>query len=163
MNNPPQSKKLASSSSYVRPAKTKTELTQTKKEIEDKLKNFEEVPSEDVPYITLNSQVRYISYDQKNKKELFRYGGVLKKMDKEYVLLGGKDNLIFSVQRYTKDIDGNILHTTRFFRKMKEADLLKEELDETIEKSTELIKRQDEIIDKQKKELMALKKKLGKA
>ena len=126
MNNPPQYKKLASSG-YVRPPKTKTELTQTKKEIEDKLKNFEEVPPEDIPYITLNSQVRYISYDPKNKKELFRYGGVLKKMDKEYVLLGGKDNLIFSVQRYTRDSDGKILHTTRFFRKMKESDLLKEE------------------------------------
>ena len=161
MLNPPQSKKLASSN-YVRPTKTKTEMTQTKKEIEDKLKNFEEVLSEDIPYITLNSQVRYISYDPKNKKELFRYGGILKKMDKDYVLLSGKDNLIFSVQRYTRDSDGNILHTTRFFRKMKESDLLKEELDETIEKSTELIKRQDEIIDKQKKELMALKKKLGK-
>ena len=157
----PSSKKLSESVNYDRPVKTITELTQTKKEIQERLKDFEEISDEDLPYVSLKTQLRYISYDQKNKKELFRFGGLLIKVDKEYLVLAGKEGLRFSVQRYTKNNNGEIIHTTRFFKRVNETDILKSELDDTINKSTKIIRKQDEIIDKQKRELLALKKQLG--
>jgi hypothetical protein len=153
-------KRLSKDSDYIRPEKTLTELIQTKSDIEEKLQDYVEIEEEDVSFININTSLRYLSYDVKNKKELFRFGGNLVKMSKEYVVLAGKDGLRFSVQRYTKNNKGEIVHTTRFFKRMKKIELLKEELEESAEKSGEIIEKQNSIIEKQRKELLALKKKL---
>jgi hypothetical protein len=149
-------------SDYERPEKTITETIQTKKDIEEQLINFEEIPHEDLCYVNLNTQLKYISYDKKNKKELFRFGGLLVKVEKEYVVLAGKEGMRFSVQRYTKNDKGDILHTTRFFKKMKDAEVIKLKLTDEIDEKDEEIKKQKSIIEKQKLELMAFKKKMGK-
>ena len=52
-------------------------------------------------------------------------------------------------------------HTTRFFKKIKETEILQSKLDETYEQSNSIIEKQNNIIEKQKKELLALKKKLA--
>ena len=144
---------------YERPTRTVTESVQDKKSIEKYLKEYEEVSSDDLPYINPDTHLRYISWDKKNNCELFRFGGLLIKVNKEYVLLAGKGGRTFSAQRYTFDEKNNKkVHTTRFFKKMKNEEILKEELDETIETSKEIIKKQNEIIEKQKKELALLKK-----
>jgi hypothetical protein len=155
-------KKLSQDDKYIRPEKTITESIQNKKDIEEKLKDFEEISDEDLNFININTLLRYISYDKKNKKELFRFGGLLVKVNKDYIILSGKEGLRFSVQRYTRNDNNDIIHTTRFFKKIKESEILKSQIDEIMDKSTEKITQQNEIIEKQKREIMAMKKKLSK-
>lgn len=151
----PKGKKL-SSSNYDRPNVTITDTMQNKKDIEEKLEGFEEVTNEDLNFIPLNSLLRYISYDKKNKKELFRFGGLLVKIEKEYIILSGKDNLRFSVQRYTRNDKNEIIHNTRFFKKIKPVDTMKINM----EQSKEYIQKQNDYIVQQKKEITDLKKQL---
>lgn len=144
---------------YDRPKKTVTESVQDKKSIQKYLKEYEEVSPEDLPYVNPETHLRYISWDKKNNCELFRFGGLLVKVNKEYVLLAGKGGKTFSAQRYSYDENNKKkLHTTRFFKKMKNEEILKEELDETLEASREIINKQNELIEKQKKEIARLKK-----
>lgn len=144
---------------YERPKKTVTESVQDKKSIQKYLKEYEEVSAEDLPYVNPDTHLRYISWDNKNNCELFRFGGLLVKVNKEYVLLAGKGGKTFSAQRFSYDESNKKkVHTTRFFKKMRTEDILKEELDETLETSREIIKKQNELIEKQKKELAKLKK-----
>jgi len=150
-----QGKRL-SKNEYERPELTITETMQNKKDIEEQLKNFEEVSSEDLNFVSINTQLKYISYDKKNKKELFRFGGLLMKIEKEYVVLAGKDSLRFSVQRYTRNDKNEIIHITRFFRKIKEIDMAKEHINQ----SQDYIKQQNDFIIQQKKEITDLKKQL---
>ena len=155
-------KRLSQDSTYQRPEKTITELIQNKADIEEQLKDFEEISNEDLNFININTQLKYISYDKKSKKELFRFGGLLVKVNKDYILLAGKDGLRFSVQRYTKNDKNEILHTTRFFKRIKETEILKSQLQENEENSTSIINKQNELIEKQRKEILAMKKKIGK-
>jgi len=152
-------KKLGDDESYNRPQKTITESIQTKKDIEEQLSNFEEISNDDLCYVNTGTQLKYLSYDKKNKKELFRFGGLLIKVNKEYLVLAGKEGLRFSVQRYTKNDKNEIIHTTRFFKKIKETEILKNQLIDTMEQTNDIIQQKDDIIEKQKKELIALKKK----
>ena len=155
-------KKLSQDSSYLRPEKTITESIQNKKDIEEKLQDFEEISNEDLNFINVNTLLRYISYDKINKKELFRFGGLLVKVNKDYLILSGKEGLRFSVQRYTRNDKNEIIHTTRFFKKIKETEVLKNQLENVLEQSSDKIEKQNEIIEKQKKEILAMKKKLSK-
>lgn len=152
--------KLSYDDSYERPSKTITESVQNKKTVEELLKNYHEINEEDINFINFNTHLKYLSYDIKNKKELFRFGGLLKKINKDYIILAGKENKTFCVQRYTKNDMNEIIHTTRFFKKLKESDILKTKLDEVFEESSNIINNQKYIINKQKKELLSLKKKL---
>ena len=47
--------------SYLRPEKTITESIQNKKDIEDQLKNYEEILEEDINFITPNTHVKYLN------------------------------------------------------------------------------------------------------
>jgi hypothetical protein len=150
--------KKLSQSDYDRPTKTITDTMQTKKDIQEQLKNFEEISDEDLNFINIGTQLKYVSYDKKNNKELFRFGGLLVKVNKEYIVLAGKEGLRFSVQRYTKNDLDEIIHTTRFFKKLKQEEILKEQLESTVEESNDIIQKQNNIIKKQAEELKALKK-----
>ena len=148
---------------YKRPNKTKTESVQDEKSIQQYLKDYEEVELEELPYININTHLRYISWDKKNKCELFRFGGLLVKVHAKYIMLAGLEGKVFSAQRYTYAPDNKkIIHTTRFFRKLKKSEIAQEELEHTVETSQDIINKQNDIIEKQKQELRALKKKLGK-
>ena len=150
--------RLKKEDGYVRPKKTLTDSIQNEKSISEYLKNFEEIDNKNLPYININTQLRYISYDKKNSCELFRFGGLLAKVDRDYIVLAGREGKRFSVQRYTKDNNGKILHETRFFKKIKNEEIMKEELNNTVE----VIDKQNDIIKKQKQEIAALKKRLKK-
>lgn len=152
--------RLSMSKDYVRPMKTATDLLQSKDELKKYLRDYEEVKEEEVNFLPLGQLLRYISYDKKNRREIFRYGGLLKKIAKEYLVLQGKNGMTFSCQRYTLDDQGNNIHTTRFFKKMNPELVLKEEYENVLDKTEEIMKNQTSIIDKQKKELMALRKKI---
>jgi hypothetical protein len=151
--------RLYKNDGYVRPKRTKTEMVQNQKNISELLKNFEEVKNDKLPYVNLSTQMRYISYDLENDCELFRYGGLLLKVEEQYVVLAGKEGKRFSVQRYTYDNNKKIVHTTRFFKKVKDEELYKEQLDMTINRSEEIINKQNRIIEKLKKENESLRKK----
>ena len=159
---PPIKKLNQDDGSYIRPNKTITESIQTKKDIEEQLNNFEEISDEDLNFVNINTQLKYLSYDVKNKKELFRFGGLLIKIAKDYIILAGKEGKRFSVQRYTRNDKNEVIHTTRFFKKIKQTQILESKLKETFEESSLIINKQNSIIEKQKKELLLLKKKLGK-
>jgi hypothetical protein len=150
-----QGKRL-SKSEYERPELTITETMQNKKDIEEQLKGFEEIDKEDLNFVSNNTQLKYISYDKKNKKELFRFGGLLMKIEKEYIVLAGKDGLRFSAQRYSRNDKNEIIHITRFFRKIKEIDIAKEHINQ----SQDYIQQQNDFIVQQKKEINDLKKQL---
>jgi hypothetical protein len=154
-------KRLSKDNNYERPNKTITESIQNKKSIEEQLTNFEEIPNDELCYVNLNTQLKYLTYDKKSKKELFRFGGLLVKVAKEYVVLAGKDGMRFSVQRYTINDKGDIIHTTRFFRKIKDTVLLQKKINDIEEEKKETILKQQELIEKQKLEILSMKKKLG--
>lgn len=154
----PTASKRLSSSEYERPEKTITDVIQTKKDIEEQLKNFSEITDEDLNFVNVNTQLKYISYDKKNKKELFRFGGLLLKVNKDYVLLSGKEGLRFSVQRYTRNDKNEIIHITRFFKKINDKDLLKIEFNDITKKAEKALTKQSETIEKQNKEIAELKK-----
>ena len=61
-----QGKRL-SGNDYERPNVTITETMQNKKDIEEQLKDFEEIDSEDLNFVPINTQLKYITYDKKNK------------------------------------------------------------------------------------------------
>ena len=149
--------RLYKNDGYVRPKRTKTELVQNEKNINEYLKDFEEIEDNKLPYVNLNTQLRYISYDIENECELFRFGGLLMKIEEKYIVLAGKEGKRFSVQRYIYDKNNKLVHTTRFFKKIKTEQLLKEQLNMTLDKSEDIINKQNTIIEKQKKELAALK------
>ncbi len=150
--------RLSMSKEYIRPSKTATDKMQSKDELNQFLNDYDEVKEEDVNFLPMGQLLRYIGYDKKNKRELFRYGGLLKKVAKDYLVLQGKNGMTFSCQRYTFDDMGNLIHTTRFFKKMKPELIVKEEYEGVLDKTEELVKQQQSIIDKQKKELMAMKR-----
>ena len=127
MNKDYVGQRLYKDDGYVRPKRTKTELVQNEKNINDYLKDFEEIEDSKLPYVNLNTQLRYISYDVENECELFRFGGLLMKIEEKYVVLAGKESKRFSVQRYLYDKNNKLVHTTRFFKKVKTEQLLKEQ------------------------------------
>ena len=98
--------RLSMSKDYMRPSKTTTDRMQSKDELKKYLKDYEQIPEEDVNFMTIGQLLRYISYDKKTRREIFRFGGLLKKIDKEYVVLQGKNGMTFSAQRYTYDDNG---------------------------------------------------------
>ena len=157
-------KRLAQSKNYVRPKKTITEmLTVGSEEMMEKLKGYEEIPETDICYIPLGSHVRYISFDKKKRREVFRLGGSVVRIAKEYLVLRGAENLEFSAQRYIYNDKGDVVYATRFFKKGKQTDLpSNKEMQDSLEKTFDIIEKQYDIIEKQKQELMMMKKEFNK-
>lgn len=149
-------------SNYKRPKVTITESIQNKKDIQERLKDYVEITQEEMCMLPINSHVRYIGYDKKKKKELFRFGGLLMMVKPEYVVLSGKGGKTFSAQRYAYDSKGKKVHTTRFFKKISDKEKLESQLNETIERSNEMFQKQNKFIQEQQREIEKLKKLLKK-
>jgi hypothetical protein len=101
---------------YKRPKKTLTDTLQDEEVIQQKLEDYTEIEDNDIDSIPIGSTVRYIRWDVKNNCEKFILGGNIIRISNEYIVLQGKDNGTFSAQRYTRDKNGKIIHTTRFFK-----------------------------------------------
>jgi len=144
---------------YDRPPKTVTECLQKRNKIEEQLEDYVEVSSEDLDSLKIKTHIKYIGYDINKKKELFRLGGILRKILPEYIVLQGKYR--FSVQRYSYDSSEKIIHKTRFFKPVDKDEILQSELDITIKIANDTIGKQNAVIKKQQMELDALKKKIG--
>jgi len=150
--------KRISEDNYQKPKKTITDLVQTQDKVQEQLEDYQEISNEELDHIPIGCLIRYIGYNKKTNKEAFRFGGNIKKVDPNYVVLIG-NNLSFSVQRHTYNKNNEIIHTTRFFIKDKDIEKINEINQETM-KNQEIIDKQNEIIYKQKKEIEKLKKKL---
>jgi hypothetical protein len=144
---------------YNKPLKTITDLFQTQDRVQEILENYQEISNEEIDSIPIGCHVRYIGYDKKKKIEAFRFGGVIRKIDPNYLVLIGNNNLSFSTQRYTRNKNNEIIHTTRFFIKDKDIEKINESNQELIQ-NQQIIDQQNEIIQKQKREIEKLKKKL---
>ena len=160
---------ISEDTDYKRPKKTITDVLQNYDDVKEKLENYEEVNEEDINFLTIGTHLRYITYDIKNNTELFRCGGNLKKIGDEYVVLVGKKRLSFSVRRYSKDKNDNIIHVTRFFRKNNtesnsesNSGSKEEYLNKKLSESALLLEQQQELIEKQKHDINKLNKKLKK-
>jgi hypothetical protein len=129
---------------YKRHKKTLTDTLQDEEAIQQKLEDYSEIEDDDIDSIPIGSTVRYIRWDIKNNCEKFILGGNIIRISNEYIVLQGKDNGTFSAQRYTRDKNGKIIHTTRFFKLNDVIDKYKAKI---IEQETE-IKRLKEIIKK---------------
>jgi len=157
-------RKLSNDKNYIRPRQTITETIQNEEDINELLQDFEEVEDGCIEYLSLNTLVRYISYDKKNKQELFRFGGLVFKIDRDYIVLSGKNGLKFSVQRYIRNDKGDIIYNTRFFKKKKkeykedDEEEQNKQYDEALQKTLTVIDEQSSIIKKQEKELEKLRK-----
>ena len=143
---------------YTRPKKTYTDTLQSRKEIEKKLDGYVEIEEEDVDNLQEGSFIRYIKWDAKTGGERFVTGGVLMRVNPEYLLIKGKDNGTFSAQRYAYDKKGNKIFTTRFFKLLNNEEKLKLKLLEMQKKANSIIEELEETIDKQAQEIEQLKK-----
>jgi len=150
-------------SEYKRPKKTVTQSMQNKKDIQEKLEKYVEVEPNELCYVAQGTHLRYLGWDLKNKKELFRFGGLLMVVKEKYIVLKGKGGKTFSAQRYTYDGNGELVHTTRFFKKLNNEEVVKNKLDETIKYSNEVFTKQKIAMENQQKEIDKLKKMLKKS
>ncbi len=144
---------------FIRGKKTICDLSQSIDRVQEILENYQEISNEELDHTPIGCHVRYIGYDKKKKIEAFRFGGVIRKIDPNYLVLIGNNNLSFSVQRYTRNKNNEIIHTTRFFIKDKDIEKINESNQELIQ-NQQIIDQQNEIIQKQKREIEKLKRKL---
>lgn len=145
---------------YIRPKKTYTDTIQNEKDIMEKLQGFVEIEPDDVDNIPVGSFLRYIKYDKKEKKEKFVLGGRLVNIETNYLVLSGINNGLFSVQRYSRDGEGNngrIIYKTRFFKRLTEEEKLKDQLADTSKKATNMLEKYKELIEDLQKQIIELK------
>lgn len=111
-NQEPKLRRLVKSN-FNRPEITYQDTLQNKKAMTEKLKNYERV--DDVDDIPINSHVRYVTID-KDKKQVFRLGGLLKRIHSKYVQLSNGE-YTWSVQRYHYEDDNDEpIFETIFFK-----------------------------------------------
>tara|TARA_B100001093_G_scaffold512260_1_gene581778 strand:- start:1358 stop:1774 length:417 start_codon:yes stop_codon:yes gene_type:complete len=128
-------------SNYDRPKTTYQDTIQNKEAMMEKLKNY--VRAEDVDDVPIDTHVRYVTLD-KNKKQVFRLGGLVKKIHPKYVILSN-GSFGWSVQRYhyVEGVEDPVFETV-FWR--------------VISKES----RMEQKIEEQRKEIIRLKKLLNK-
>jgi len=161
MNNPlqiPFMYRLADSG-YDRPNETYTDKIQNEKDVNELLEGYEEV--KDVNSIVPGDFVRYIKWDAKNNCERFILGGRVLNVEREYLLLAGKNNGTFSAQRYYKEGD-KIKYETRFFKKLTGDEKAKKDMEKLSSKAMKIIDEYKKVIKELKDENVLLKKELRK-
>ncbi len=162
---------------YSKPTKTITDLIQTRDAIDEKLRNYTEVDNNELELLPKNVHISYITYNVEKNMELFRMGGYLRKVAKDYIVLAGKGNKTFSVQRkiYGNKDKTQLLYVTRFFAKKKDStsysklsinggavdrESIKKEYEEALTKSTSFMKKQQEILEAKQREIAELRARL---
>tara|TARA_B110000908_G_C9930118_1_gene303533 strand:+ start:69 stop:584 length:516 start_codon:yes stop_codon:yes gene_type:complete len=151
--------KSLSKSNYQRPEKTYTDTLQNKDAMNAKLVNYERVDS--IEDVSLSTHVRYVTLD-KNKKQVFRTGGLLEKIHNKYVKLNNGATW-WSVQRYhyesangSDDGDEPIFETV-FFRRITKKEELNLKEAKYKSRETKLM----EIIQKQNNKIQQLESRVN--
>jgi hypothetical protein len=146
-------KRMTSNEEYVRPKYTITDLVQNPEDVQELLDGYEELEPEDIEKLPFNTHVRYIMLDQKNNKELFRFGGIMVSVTKKNVTIIVNNGLKTIVNRHRYNSEGQIIYSTRFFVKPQKEKKEIFELKKENRLLMEYIKKQDEVIKRLKKEL----------
>lgn len=153
---------------YKKPERTITDMIQTQEAIAEKLRGYEEIDNKDMDLLRKGVKISYITFDPEKSMELYRSGGILKKVAPDYIVLAGKGGKTFSVQRriYADRSQSDLLYTTRFFGKVNEkreskssSSSFRIQLEEEDEKPITSGK-QSEILDAKSREIEELKAKL---
>ena len=110
-------KRLSRDTSYKKTSKSYQEKL-SPNEIKKKLEEYKQV--ENIKDVSLNSHLRYFSFNPKTGKKQFRLGGFLTKINEDYVILSN-GTLSWSVQ----------INNSVFFQKLTFSEL-KQELTEKI-------------------------------
>ena len=121
-----KTKRISDDVNFIRGKKTITDLMQTQDNVEQQLEDYQEISNEELDNVPLGVRLKYISYNKKTNKEIFRFGGIIRKINPDYLVLIGNNNLSFSTQRYTRNKNNEIIHTTRFFIKDKDIEKINE-------------------------------------
>lgn len=122
-------------SNFNRPEVTYQDTLQNKEAMTEKLKNYERV--EDIDDVSINTHVRYVTID-KDKKQVFRLGGILIKTHSKYVKLSN-GSYTWSVQRYHyEDNNDEPIFETIFFAIIPKNKQLLKDIDNKDQKIKEL-------------------------
>lgn len=148
MSNTKVTKRLTRDTTYNKTKKSYQDKL-SPDEIKEKLEEYSQV--EDITKVPLNSHLRYFSFSPKTGKKLFRLGGFLNKIDKEYVVLSN-GTLSWSVQ----------IKNTVFFQKLTFTELKKELTQKISTKYEKKIQKLLEENDKLKDTLKQVKKQIKK-
>lgn len=140
---------------YKRPKTTITELVQNRKDILEILDGHEEITGSELDDLQLNTKLKYITYDDNEGKYLFRWGGSLRKVHEKYIVLAGRGNKTFTVQRFKKK--GGKLEKTRFYKTVTKYDKLVVEHEELKKQSEIIFDKQEHIIKTQNNEIARLR------
>ncbi len=140
---------------YKRPKTTITELVQNRKDILEILDGHEEITGSELDDLQLNTKLKYITYDDNEGKYLFRWGGSLRKVHEKYIVLAGRGNKTFTVQRFKKK--GGKLEKTRFYKTVTKYDKLLAEYEELKKQSEIIFDKQEHIIKTQNNEIARLR------
>ena len=100
--------------------------------------------------------MNYLIIQDKEGKYLFRWGGSLRKVHEKYVVLAGRGNKTFTVQRF-KQKGGKIIET-RFYKTVTKYDKLMEEHEELKNQSELIFDKHERIISSQNEEIARLRK-----
>ena len=108
--------------------------------IKSELKGFSQI---EFPYdLQINTPIKYLTI--KDNQEYFYKGGKFKRFGNETLILtNGSNN--WSVKKYIKDKDGNIIYSSKFFIPSKEEDY---NCSNDIKELKSIIKAQQDIINK---------------
>ena len=79
----------------------------------------EEVKEEDVDFLPIGEMLTCVIYDTKDRVEIFGCVGSLLNIESKHLIILLKNGMTFSCKRYTIDEVGNVIHTSRFFKKIK--------------------------------------------
>lgn len=150
------SNRLNHDTEYIRPKTTITELVQNRKDILEILEGHEEVDGDELDELPHNTRLKYITYSDKEGKYLFRWGGSLRKVHEKYVVLAGRGNKTFTVQRFKQK--GDKIVETRFYKTVTKYDKLKEEHEELKNQSELIFDKHERIISSQNEEIVRLRK-----
>ena len=150
------SNKLIDDTEYDKPKTTITDLVQNRKNILEILEGHEELSQEEVDELPFNTKLKYITYHPTQKQYLFRFGGMLRKKDPRYLVLAGRNNKTFTVQRYNKK--GDNFEPTRFYKTVSRYDKLLEEHEELKKQSEIIFDKQETLINTQNTEIKKLRK-----
>ena len=141
---------------YKRPKTTITELVQNRKDIIEILEGHEEITGSELDDLPLNTRLKYITYNDNEGKYLFRWGGSLRKVHEKYVVLAGRANKTFTVQRFNQK--GGKIIETRFYKTVTKYDKLLLEHDELKKQSDIIFDKQEHIIQTQNAEISRLRR-----
>jgi hypothetical protein len=121
-------------SKYVRPKVTYTDTIQTQEKIKALLENY--IKIENIDEIPLGTFVKYITFT--NNRPRLCIGGRLYKKHKDYIMLKGRNHVLFSVQKYhweknaDKEKDNPIFITMFWKNKLDKQLILIKQLKNTI-------------------------------